>query len=239
MSADPREYYDRFSSSYNVRRGRGYHAVIDAIEADAIPRGPSLRVLEAGCGTGLVMDRVRWRGTTDLFGIDLSAGMLAVARQHRSRVAQASVTALPFRDASFDVAYSFKVLAHVPDIGMALQEMARVVRPGGTIVVEFYNRNSLRGFRWALKRLFGGESTGERQRETELFTRYDSVSQMVGYLPAHTSVTEIRGAIIATPVAAAMRVPIVGALLGGVERLLATSFLARYAGFVIVIARRL
>jgi ubiquinone/menaquinone biosynthesis C-methylase UbiE len=239
MNADPREYYDRFSTSYNVRRSRGYHAVIDAIEADAIPRGASLRILEAGCGTGLVMDRVRSGGTSDLFGIDLSAGMLAVARQHRSRVAQASVTALPFRDASFDVAYSFKVLAHVPDIHMALQEMARVVRPGGTIVVEFYNRHSLRGLRWLLKRMFGGESTGERQRETELFTRYDTVTQMIGYLPAHATVAEVRGAIIATPAAAAMRVPGLGALLSRLERRLATSFLARYGGFVIVVARRI
>jgi hypothetical protein len=122
---------------------------------------------------------------------------------------------------------------------MARQEMARVVRPGGTIVVEFYNRHSLRGLRWLLKRMFGGESTGERQRETELFTRYDTVTQMIGYLPAHATVAEVRGAIIATPAAAAMRVPGLGALLSRLERRLATSFLARYGGFVIVVARRI
>jgi len=239
MSIDPREYYDQFSASYNLRRSHGYHALVDAIEADAVPIGSTLRILEAGCGTGLVMQRLRSRGASDLFGIDLSAGMLGIARQHGSRVAQASVTALPFRDASFDVAYSFKVLAHVPDIEAALAEMARVVRPGGTVIVEFYNRHSLRGIRWLLKKVFGGEYTGTQQRETELFTRYDSVREMVGYLPVNTSVAAIRGAIVVTPAAAAMRVPGLGGILGRIELLLATSFLARYAGFVIVVGRRL
>ena len=45
-------------------------------------------------------------------------------------VREASVTAIPFADASFDVTCSFKVLAHVPEIGRALAEMARVTRPG-------------------------------------------------------------------------------------------------------------
>jgi SAM-dependent methyltransferase len=238
MSVDPRAYYDKFSASYDKRRSRGYHALIDELEADAIPRDGSLRILEAGCGTGLVMERIRGRGCTDLFGIDLSAGMLAAAHRSGNSVAQASVTALPFADASFDVAYSFKVLAHVPDIRAAIAEMARVVKPGGTVVVELYNRHSLRGFRWWLKNLFGGESTGEGQRETELFTRYDSVAEMTGYLPPGTILHAIRGAIIVTPAAAAMRVPGVAALLRIAERLATASFLARYAGFVILIARR-
>ena len=47
---------------------------------------------------------------------------------------------------SVDVAYSFKVLAHIPDIAGAMAEMARVVRPGGWVIAEFYNRRSLRRF---------------------------------------------------------------------------------------------
>jgi ubiquinone/menaquinone biosynthesis C-methylase UbiE len=239
MSIDPREYYDKFSASYDRRRTRGYHALIDELEAEAIPRGPSFRILEAGCGTGLVMERVQSGDSALPFGIDLSAGMLAVARRHGRKVAQASVTALPFPDESFDVAYSFKVLAHVPEIHKALAEMARVVRPGGTVVVEFYNRHSIRGFRWLIKNVLGGESTGERQRETELFTRYDSVHDMIGYLPANTALHSIRGAIVVTPAAVAMRVPGVAALLRWIERLVTASFLARYAGFVILVLRRL
>jgi ubiquinone/menaquinone biosynthesis C-methylase UbiE len=239
MSVDPKAYYDKFSVTYNRRRGRGYHALIDEIQAAAVPISPSSRILEAGCGTGLVMSVLRSRGATDLVGIDLSSGMLSAARRDGERVAQASVTALPFADASFDVAYSFKVLAHVPDIRLALREMARVVRPGGTLVVEFYNRGSMRGLRWKLKKLLGGESTGTQQRETELFTRYDSLADMISYLPAGTRLETVKGAIVVTPAAAAMRIPLLSSLLTFLERRSATSALARYAGFVMLVVRRL
>ena len=239
MSLDPRTYYDKFSLSYNRRRGRGYHALIDELEAAAVPAGRSTRVLEAGCGTGLVMERLRAGGATRLYGIDLSEGMLRIARQERHSVAQASITALPFRDATFDVVYSFKVLAHVPNIRDALAEILRVVRPGGTAVVEFYNRRSLRGLRWRLKRALGGERTAQGQRETELFTRYDAVDQMMRYLPAGAVVESIRGVIVLTPAAAALRVPGLSALLRWAERRASASALASYAGFVILVVRRL
>jgi len=60
-------------------------------------------------------------------------------------VVQGSVTDIPFPDARFDVVYSFKVLAHVERIREALAEMARVLRPGGYLLAEFYNPLSLRG----------------------------------------------------------------------------------------------
>jgi len=131
------------------------------------------------------------------------------------------------------------VLAHVPDIRLALREMARVVRPGGTLVVEFYNRGSMRGLRWKLKKLLGGESTGTQQRETELFTRYDSLADMISYLPAGTRLETVKGAIVVTPAAAAMRIPLLSSLLTFLERRSATSALARYAGFVMLVVRRL
>ena len=83
-------------------------------------------------------------------GIDLSPGMLRKARARGLDVVHGSVTDLPFGDGEFDLAYSFKVLAHVERIERALGEMARVVRPGGHVIAEFYNPWSLRGL---IKRL--------------------------------------------------------------------------------------
>jgi ubiquinone/menaquinone biosynthesis C-methylase UbiE len=185
------------------------------------------------------MDRLRAAGATRLVGIDLSAGMLSVARRQNHIVAQAAVTALPFPDAAFDVAYSFKVLAHVPDIQHALAEIARVVRPGGTMILEFYNRRSLRGVRWKLKHLFGGESTGLRQRETQLFTRYDSFEETLRYLPPTVRLEAVRGAILVTPAAATLKIPGLARVLSLIERRAATSVLARYSGFLILVLRRL
>ena len=78
--------------------------------------------------------------------------MLRAAQERGLEVREGSATELPFADESFDVSYSFKVLAHIPDWDRCLAEMVRVTRPGGRIIVDVYNRNSLR---WLIKRLWG------------------------------------------------------------------------------------
>src|SRR5262249_39643699 len=136
-----REYYDAFSAGYESRRGErdpgGYHELLDELEADFVARvGAGKDGLEGGCGAGLVLRRIGGFAA-GASGIDLSPGMLAHARARGLHVTEGSATALPFPDASFDVACSFKVLAHVPDIEGALAEMLRVVKPGGHVIAEF------------------------------------------------------------------------------------------------------
>ena len=143
-----RAYYDEFSRSYERERRpndpHGYHALVDDLEIDLVERyGEGRDVLECGCGTGLLLERIAAFAQTAR-GIDLSDGMLEHARARNLDVSRGSVTALPFPDATFDVTCSFKVLAHVEDIGRALREMARVTRPGGVVLAEFYNPLSLR-----------------------------------------------------------------------------------------------
>jgi ubiquinone/menaquinone biosynthesis C-methylase UbiE len=237
MTTDPQTYYDRFSASYDSRRGYGYHALIDELEVNAVPARAGVRLMEAGCGTGLVLERLRATGAS-LVGVDLSSGMLALARKRGHVVVQGSVERLPFADGSFDIACSFKVLAHVAEIRQAIRELARVVRPGGTLVLEFYNRHSIRGLRWEFKRFFGGERTAEQQREGQLYTRYDSVREMLGYLPPGTEVEAIRGAIVFAPAAVAFRLPGLLSVLTVMERWAGNSPLSRCAGFVILVIRR-
>jgi SAM-dependent methyltransferase len=81
------------------------------------------RVLEIGSGTGEFQDVVaHW------FGVDLahSAGRLA-----RKPFAVASAQTLPFKDGSFDAVWSIAVLEHVPDPEVSLQEIERILTPGG------------------------------------------------------------------------------------------------------------
>jgi ubiquinone/menaquinone biosynthesis C-methylase UbiE len=167
---ETKDYYDEFSSWYERERGRGYHQLIDDLEVDLVERyGRGAAVLEAGCGTGLLLGRVAGFAE-EAWGLDLSAGMLARARDRGLRVVQGSVTDIPFPDARFDVVYSFKVLAHVERIREALAEMARVLRPGGYLLAEFYNPLSLRGLIKAWKR---PTAISERTDDHAVFTRYD------------------------------------------------------------------
>lgn len=169
-------------------------------------------------------------------GVDLSAGMLAKARARGLSVAQGSVTALPYADASFDVVYSVKVLPHVADIGLALAEMARVTRPGGHVLAEFYNPRSLRGLVKAIK---PPTAISTEHSDEAVFTRYDRPRDAAAYLPASLSWVTTRGVRILTPVAQAHRVPVVGSLLRAAEHALADVPVVRdLAGFVIVVAQR-
>ena len=236
MSAsDVRDYYDDFSRTYDRGRDRGYHAMIDEIEAGAVIELAAGRdVLEVGCGTGLVLERVA-RVARLAEGVDLSPGMLEHARQRGLSVREGDATALPFPDASFDVVYAFKVLAHVPDVDRAIAEMFRVVRPGGHVLIEVYNRHSLR----FLSRAIGGaRRIGASHDESDVPTRWESVARASRRLPRGARVERIVGARVLTPAAPLHTIPIVGSLLRRAEHLVSRGPLARFGGFAILVARR-
>jgi ubiquinone/menaquinone biosynthesis C-methylase UbiE len=96
----------------------------------------NLSVLDAGCGTGELCRRLADRGAR-MSGIDLCPGLLARARSLApdAALARADAHALPFSAARFDLATSVLVLHYLEDPGRALAELARVVRPGGRLVV--------------------------------------------------------------------------------------------------------
>jgi ubiquinone/menaquinone biosynthesis C-methylase UbiE len=235
---ESKSYYDHFSESYEQQRHHGYHALIDDLEVEAtaphVGRGP---VLEAGCGTGLILQRlVQLNNGGPTIGIDLSAGMLRVARSRGLQIAQASVEALPFPDESFDTVVSFKVLAHVREIEQALAELARVTRPGGHLLLEFYNRYSLRTLVKHLKR---PSRIGQRYNDEDVFTRFDSLRQIRGYLPPGIELVGTRGVRVLTPAAKVHDLPLLGSLVGEAERLAARAPLLRnLAGFLIVVLRK-
>jgi len=228
---ETRRYYDTFSQTYERGRHHGYHAMIDRLERDAVAPFLEGRVLEAGCGTGLILRTLGPRAV----GADLSRGMLRKARERGLPVVQASVVQLPFRDGAFDGACSFKVLAHVPQIREALEEIARVVRPGGHVALEFYNRRSLRYLAWRLRRGRISEGTTEK----DVFTRYDAPGDLRAYLPASLRLVATRGIRVLTPVASLISLPVLGRTLHALERW-ATSApgLRGLGGFLLLITRR-
>jgi len=237
--SETRAYYDDFAGAYEAQRApnapRGYHALVDDLEVGLVERyGRAKDVLECGCGTGLLLERMQ-RFARRAQGVDLSPGMLEKARARGLDVEEGSVTHLPFPDASFDVTCSFKVLAHVPDIGRALSEMVRVTRPGGIVLAEVYNWLSLRG----LAKRFGpaGRISASR-RESDVYTRFDSPWVVPKLVPPGAKLVGARGVRIVTPVAGALRWPVVGPLLRGLESRLADSPASVFGGFYIAILEK-
>jgi SAM-dependent methyltransferase len=99
--------------------------------------GPTRRALELGCGTGVFLERVAHSGA-EIVGIDLSAELLARARQRLSGVTNVRLTRgnaeqTPYPDASFDAVYGSSILHHLA-LDAALRETYRVLRPEGRAV---------------------------------------------------------------------------------------------------------
>jgi SAM-dependent methyltransferase len=107
------------------------------------------RLLDLGCGFGrhafeaarlgagvvaLDAGREEVRGVLATFAAMVEAGELDLARD-RVGVAQGDALALPFADGSFDRIIASEVLEHIPDDEQAMTELARVLRPGGTMAV--------------------------------------------------------------------------------------------------------
>ncbi len=107
--------------------------------ADAAKVASGDRVLDVGCGTGVLAraaaDRVAAEG--QVTGLDLNEGMLAVARRLRPQIdwRHGDATKLPFGDESYDVVMSQFALMWIPDRTAALKEMVRVLRQGGRLAI--------------------------------------------------------------------------------------------------------
>jgi ubiquinone/menaquinone biosynthesis C-methylase UbiE len=234
-----RSYYDSFSKGYERLRGKnlpgGYHELLDELESEFVARyGVGLDVLEVGCGTGLVLQRIAGFARSAR-GVDLSPGMLDKAKARGLDVIEASATQLPFDDNTFDVTCSFKVLAHVIDIDTALKEMARVTRPGGHVLAEFYNPYSFRG---AIKRFGPKLSVAEHTREGDVFTRFDPPRRVRELTPAGCTLIDSRGVRIVTPAGLLLRVPGLRQALRGAEHALCDGPLKQFAGFYIAVYRK-
>lgn len=104
-------------------------------------------VLDVGCGTGLYSIRLSESGA-DVTAVDISSKMIEIARrkaQDRGQYIwfdQADMAQLPYKNGTFDLVMSVTALEFAEDPLAALMEMARVLRPGGKLVVGVLNSDS-------------------------------------------------------------------------------------------------
>lgn len=115
------------------------------IEAELLYRllrpGPGSRILEVGCGGGALLSFLEGKGH-EAVGVDIleEAVRLAQMAAPSSRVLRARAEQLPFADASFDRVVSHHLVEHLEDLGAALREWRRVLRPGGVLALCTPNR---------------------------------------------------------------------------------------------------
>jgi SAM-dependent methyltransferase len=209
--------------------------MIDDLEVEiALPFARGARVLELGCGTGLILSRLA-PVAREAVGIDLSPRMAEHARARGLEVHVGNLCDLPFESDRFDLTCSFKVLAHVRDIEDAIREAARVTRPGGHLLLELYNPWSLR---YAAKRAAGPRPIGRERTEAEVYTRWDSPSAIPALLPPDVELVDYRGVRVLTPFAAVHRLPWISRPLRRAEAWAMRSNLRRFGGFLVAVLRK-
>ncbi len=163
-------------------------------------------ILEVGCGGGLICEGLARRGAITV-GVDPSSMALADARTHiqRSSLGQnvhfdhAYAESLPYGDGSFSVIVCLDVLEHVQDVAATIQEIARVLAPGGIFVFDTINRTLLARLAliWIGERFFrkGGLVPGlhdyhafikPSELKTLLIHNDLQICEMTGFMPRIT-----------------------------------------------------
>jgi len=101
------------------------------------------RVLEVGCGMGQFAERVSREVDAELVAVDLAPRMVELACERGVDALVGDVQALPFADDEFSCAIANWMLYHVPDLDVAVRELARVLRPGGRLVAATLGEENL------------------------------------------------------------------------------------------------
>jgi ubiquinone/menaquinone biosynthesis C-methylase UbiE len=158
------EDYDRTSQNYDTtRQPVAVDAVATMLGADGGGSLAGISVLDAGCGTGQFTVELVRRGA-QVEAVELSTGMITAARRKlqaecdagQVRFQQASIVSLPLEDGCVDGAVINQVLHHLPEPApgvfpvaeQVLTEVRRVLRPGGTLVVNTCSQAQLRDGFW-------------------------------------------------------------------------------------------
>lgn len=154
-------HFDTIAAEYNAQWSpHVWDLLLDrklSLMADALPAPPAAAGIgiDLGCGLGLQTAEMRRRGF-DVIGLEPSVGLLQQKRAGGAPVLAADALRLPLRDASVDFVFTIGVLHHLPGRDaqrQAVGEIARVLKPGGTLLVHESNpRNPL--FRFYMGYLF-------------------------------------------------------------------------------------
>ncbi len=155
---------------------------------------------------------------------------------------------LPQADGRYDVVYCLRTVAHLghdeasSDLGVRtlLAEAARVVVPGGVVLVDINNPRSLRGFFYGIRHPITVVSTGSvvLADEQRRVTRYDTLARLLRIAPQTLDVIAVYGVRVLVPIARALRIPLIGRLLAAGEWWARDSFVRGFGAHLLVVLRK-
>jgi 2-polyprenyl-6-hydroxyphenyl methylase/3-demethylubiquinone-9 3-methyltransferase len=141
---DPAQYDQLADQWWQPTGGFAMLHWLAASRAEHLPPAarPGAVLVDLACGGGLMAPHVARLGYRHV-GVDLGLAGLRVAREHGVAAVRGSVLAVPLADGCADVVLAGEVLEHVEDDGQVITECARLLRPGGTLVIDTIARTRL------------------------------------------------------------------------------------------------
>ncbi|MBI5951745.1 MAG: methyltransferase domain-containing protein [Chloroflexi bacterium] len=132
----PRLNYDKISGDYNQRYPSAFHWDRGDALLELARQLDAKSILETGSGTGYWLNLLN-RVTSQLYGLDFSAGMISQAKSQPAplKLTRGTATRLPFRSGSFDLLYCVDAVHHFGDHAAFVEEAFRVLKPGGALAV--------------------------------------------------------------------------------------------------------
>ncbi len=208
-----------------------------ALVGDAILRHVAgRRVLDLGQGSPEIAQWVRATAAS-LESVDV-----------RLATSEAGEIRLPHPSDRYDVIYSVRTLAHLghdepsSDLGVRslLAEAARMLVPGGVLLVEINNPRSLRGIAYGIRRpitiVKSGSLVVSDQRNV---TRYDTLSRLLHLAPRNLELAHVHGIRVLVPISRFLQIPLIGRMLAAGEWWARDSFLRGFGAHLLVALRRL
>lgn len=123
---------------------------------------PGEQILDLGCGDGQLTSRIAATGA-NVAGVDASPEMVAAARERGISVNEASAESLPYADGKFDAVFSNAALHWVRGQDAMMDEVHRVLKPGGRFVAEMGGHGNIAAIRVALSAVLARHGLGDRE----------------------------------------------------------------------------
>jgi len=169
---DFRAFYNQTAGSYDLRHSSPATNYLRKKELGLVRRFSRGRILDIGCGTGYHM-----RLAKNATGIDISEGMLKIARERGFDAKRADAEKLPFKNESFDTIFCFFSVLNMCNYRNAVKEMARVLKPGGLVLLSLSSMHDKGKFGIMKKKI----------RLKKLFTKKElfDIFESNGFKPEH------------------------------------------------------